>query len=227
MKEYFLVILLSICFFISSASAAKETIDVIAIDYPPFTSKNSPDYGISFSLLSKYAKEHMQVSVLPYFLPPARAQHTITKGDWCLSFYPPSTGNELSRFIPLSDDMIQLGLYRIKASSAFTWEQLSELKGKSVALLRANTRGKMHQRFIDAGLNIVYVESVEQGIMLMLKYRVDFSFGDVSALERSTLSLIDRRKIQFSDSYISKTHIGFFYNTRCKERLFLQPQQFF
>jgi polar amino acid transport system substrate-binding protein len=214
-------ILLSLLWLSSAYANERLNIDVIAVNYPPYTSPSAVDYGSSFSLLTKYAQSHLRVSLTPMFLPPARANRVIKDGHWCLSFYPPSNDNKLARFVPLSDDIVSIGFYRLKKEDRFHWAKLEELSGKMVALLRANAIGKLHQRFIDAGMQLVYVESIEQGLELVLKNRVDYAFGDNLSLPETHFSEDEKRKLQFSESSFYTTKIGFFYNSKCEERLFL------
>lgn len=224
MKSLSLLLLCLISFFCLSDDV-KPNVDVIAVDYPPYTSPKSPNNGSSFYLLDKYAKLHFRVSLSPLFLPPARANLLIKKGQWCLSFYPPVEDNNLSRFVPLSDDTVSLGLYRLKESTRFYWKDLNDLRGKIVALLRPKTIGKMHQVFLSAGIQLVYVESIDQGLQLVLKKRVDYAFGDNLALAEAQLSTIQKQQLQFSQTVVHTAKIGFYYNIQCEEQLFSLAQQ--
>lgn len=213
----FLLILLS-----SSCLAVdkKQQVDVIAVDYPPYTSPESPNDGSNFSLLREYADLHFRVSIKPHFLPPARAHRYINSDDWCLSFYPPAKDNKLVRFIALSEKDVSIGFYRLKQSQDFRWNTLGELKGKTIALLRANSKGKMHQTFIDAGLVLVHVESIEQGLQLVIMKRVDYAFGDNLSLSGNSLTVEERQSLQFSETKVHVAKIGFYYNIQCETLLF-------
>jgi len=216
-----IALLLSLLWLSSSYAIERLNIDVIAVNYPPYTSPSAGDYGSSFSLLTKYAQSHFRVPITPLFLPPARANRIIKDGHWCLSFYPPSKDNKLSRFVPLSDDIVSIGFYRLKQQEGFHWSKLEELSGKVVALLRANKVGEMHQSFIDAGMQLVYVESIEQGLQLVLKNRVDYAFGDNLTLPETRFSEDEKSKLQFSESAFYTTKVGFFYNSECEKKLFV------
>jgi len=216
-----LTLFISLLCLSNSYANERLNIDVIAVNYPPYTSPDAADYGSSFSFLTKYAKSHFRVPITPLFLPPARANKVIKDGQWCLSFYPPSNDNKLSRFVPLSDDIVSIGFYRLKEQNRFHWSKLEELSGKVVALLRANAIGKMHQRFIDAGMQLVYVESIEQGLELVLRKRVDYAFGDNLSLPETHFSDDEKRKLQFSESAFYTTKVGFFYNSECEDKLFV------
>ncbi|WP_157826702.1 hypothetical protein [Colwellia sp. 12G3] len=197
-------------------------VDVIAVDYPPYTSLKLPGYGSSFSLLSQYAQSHFSVTPIPLFLPPARANRVIKDGHWCLSFYPPKKDDKYARFVSLSDSIVKIGFYRLRKNERFKWAELKELKGKIVALLRPNVIGIMHQSFLDAGMQMVYVESIEQGLQLVLKNRVDYAFGDNLVLSESGLSDDQQLRLQFSESSVHNAKIGFFYNIECEQKLFIQ-----
>jgi polar amino acid transport system substrate-binding protein len=216
-------LLLSLLWLSKAFANERLNIDVIAINYPPYTSPSAPDYGSNFSLLSKYAKSHLRVSITPLFLPPARANRIIKDGHWCLSFYPPRNDNKLSRFVSLSDNLVSIGFYRLKKKESFQWSKLEELSGKMVAILRSNIIGKIHQSLINAGLKIVYVETIEQGLQLVLKSRVDYAFGDNLVLSETSLSEDQKRKLQFSESSFHTAKIGFFYNSKCENKLFVSP----
>lgn len=218
MKSFLLLFVLlgTSCF----AATEKQAVDVIAIDYPPYTSPDSPGYGSSFVLLTKYAQSHLRVSLKPKFLPPARANLLIKEKSWCLSFYPPSEESTTARFVSLSANTVRLGLYRLTRAEPFQWQSLNELKGKMVALLRPKSMGKLQHSLIDAGLELVYVESVSQGLQLVLKQRVDYAFGDDLILSSSGLSKVQKQKLQFSQSAIHEAKVGFFYNLACESTLF-------
>lgn len=73
----------------------------------------------------------------------------------------------------------------------------------------------------DAGLELVHLEKIEQGIHMLLAGRVDYAFGDSSTLK--TYAHIDNiNKLQFSEIPIYEARIGFFYNTDCEAALFKQ-----
>ena len=220
MKKFFLLILIFVTFS-SCAFDDGGAIDIIAVDYPPYTIPSLTNNGIAFSLLNNYAKKYFKAPIEPLFLPPARARRLINDGDWCVSFYPPDKTNKLSRFIPLSENVVKIGFYRLNEHEAFYWDSLDELKGKTVALLRANKIGQMHQSFINAGLILVYVESIGQGLQMVLKGRVDYAFGDNLALSGNNLTASQRKQLQFSKTTVHQAQIGFFYNSQCEERLFL------
>jgi len=216
-----LIIYLALLFY-SLAIWSKQSIDVIAIEYPPFTSNYATGYGINFKLLDKYATHNLKTTYQPLFVPPARAQKLIRTNDWCLSFYPPKPNDKYAKFQPLSEEVVKLGLYRIKSHRPFQWQQLSELKNKTVALLRPSKEGPIHQQLKQAQMRLVFVETVEQGLSLLLHKRVDYAFGDNTAIDKTSIGKENKDKLQFSKSHLMQAQVGFFYNTRCEHKLFTE-----
>jgi polar amino acid transport system substrate-binding protein len=211
---------LALMLILSWNACAQELVKVIAVEYTPFSTTESETFGIVFDHLKPYAETHFKAPYEPYFLPPARAQLVIEQGDWCVSFYPPHKTNENPKFVPLSPEHVKLGLYRLEQATRFNYESLSELSG-SVAMLRSNTLGSTPKMLEDAGLELVHLEKIEQGIHMLLAGRVNYAFGDSSTLK--TYAHIDNiNKLQFSEIPIYEARIGFFYNTDCEAALFKQ-----
>lgn len=205
----------------SQADQSNKPIDVISVEYPPFTTTTASDFGISHRLLDQFAKQYFKTQIRPVFLPPARAQFEIAKGNWCLSFYPPDVGHQESAFVQLSDEAIKLGMYRIHRTGPFTWQHLTEFAGKSVAMLRSdNKRHHLSLPMVEAGMKITNVKTVEQGLRLLLLGRVDYAFGDNTSLDYLNFSDNEKVQLQFSAVSLSETNPGFFYNFACKEKLF-------
>jgi polar amino acid transport system substrate-binding protein len=202
----------------SHFSVAKEKVNVIAMEYPPFTSSNMENFGSNFVLLKKYAKQHFNLTVQPFFLPPARAHLEIQRNNWCLSFFPPKPGSPNAKFVPLSKDKVALGLYRLHQNNDFTYQSLTELKGR-VAVLRSGTVSTESQRLQKAGLRLVYVESIKQGLDLLLIGRVQYAIGDSTTLLSKTGKALSK-KIQFSKHPMREIQVGFFYNLTCEKTLF-------
>lgn len=198
-----------------------ETFKVVAIEYPPLLGRQLDGYGTLFVLLNEYANAHFKVKIIPDFIPPARAQKVVYTGQWCLTTYPPQEGDQDTFFIPLRPEPIKLGLYRKHHPAnrqPFKWDKLSELHGGSIAILRSNIKSQFHHDLTDAGLEIIYVETPEQAIQLLLNGRIDYAQGDNHALE--TLSNTDAGKLEFSQSYLFEAEVGFHYRISCAQQLF-------
>lgn len=199
-----------------SAMVEAQPLEVVAVDYPYFTEKNSsPKHGVAFDLL-RQAIAGSDFEIQPLFLPPARAHQTIKSSDWCASFYPAAEQTATKVLMSLSDEAVLLGLYRRRQGSTFAWQQLSELKGKRVAYLRALSRDGVGKLLADAGLEMFNVETINQGMMLLVKGRVDFAFGDKYSGELFFgENGIDANEYQFSTSYLRELTVGVWLNLDC------------
>ncbi|MCW8332389.1 transporter substrate-binding domain-containing protein [Vibrio paucivorans] len=211
---YFLMLWLPFYVF---AESNKDRYSVVAIDYPPFTSPDLEDGGIAFRLL-KEKLSHVDSSMLiPIFLPPKRALQTLENPGWCMSFYPPPK-SQRSQFVSLSNQVVQLGLFRIKQTGVFSWQSLSEFSGQSVALIRTDLEGPFAKQFIQAGMEVMLVDNLEVGLELLLKQRVDYTFGDKQFLNEVQQSnpTKDLSSVEFSSTYILETQIGVYVEPRCQ-----------
>lgn len=209
MRYIFLFSLLAL----SAALSADDKIKVISIEYPPFINANSDDFGTNFVLLKKYADSNFKVGYEPYFVPPARAQLLIELNQWCLSFYPPKKPGAY-RFVPLSDEKVRLGLYRREQPTPFNYTSLNELKGK-VAVLRSISLGKIYTELSNAGLQLVSLETVEQGIRMLLAGRVDYAFGDNTTV-LTYLDIPEIETLQFGAPSLHEAEVGFFIHQSCE-----------
>ena len=187
--------------------------DVLAVEYPPFTTINKNNYGLSFELLAEAFPEQ---KFTPEFLPPKRALKRISNGDWCLSFYP-ATHISTFEIIQLSVNKVKIGLIKKRDIGDFTWESLEEMSGASVALLRSSSISVFVEQFTNANLKIIYVESIKQGMELVKKQRVKFSIFDNYNYE--SLSKSDKEHLQFSDTYLIEIPIVLFVNPDCDIQL--------
>jgi polar amino acid transport system substrate-binding protein len=217
--------LLCLLLLISSTTIADsqevEPLEVVAIEYPPLLGAELEGYGTLFVLMEEYASAHFKTDIVPDFLPPARAQRKVYEGQWCLTFYPPQKEHTDSFFVPLENGAVKIGLFRKRhpsLSQPFVWNELEELRGKSVAILRSNIETKFYNDIAKAGLEIVHVETREQGIQLLLSGRIDYAQGDNRALEY--LADGDANKIEFSQTYLVESNIGFHYRLSCAEKIF-------
>ena len=206
-------VLFIICF---NVQATAKVIEVIAIEYPPFTSSNSANGGVAFDLLPDVL-EGKKVIWRPFFQPPKRALQSISEGKWCASFYPPRTV-AFKRY-QLSERIVHLGLIRKVAPDAFKWHSLSELKGRSIALLRTSAQSQFAQQFIRAGLNISFVENVKIGVQMVKLGRVDFAFADNNLLQRLSEQGMAVTNLEFSDSVLFSTPVSVYVNPKCEIRL--------
>ena len=196
-------------------TAYSKSFEVIAIEYPPYTSENEANNGLSFEALNQYFKQQA-IHFSPLFLPPARAALYLSSDRWCLSFYPPIEQKKFPVF-DLDDFSIKLGLVRKTQLTPFSWQSLSELSGRKVAMLRSNEkRSDSIKQFLNANIELINVESVSQGLQLLEKERVDYVFSDFAGgqyiMKQLGLHLAD---YQFSQTLLLETNIKVWHNPKC------------
>ena len=200
-----------------------DVVDVISVEYPPFTSAKLPDHGFAHKKLKEYAQKNFKVELNPLVLPPARAQQFMLSGNWCLSFYPPANQDRASSFVPLDESVVMLGLYRIKQSSPFNWTSLEELNGAAVAVLRSD---QAYQHLLEslrnAGLRTIGVETVEQGLRLMLSERVQYAFGDNVSVEYLSFTEQEKARLQFSETTLAHSSQRAFLSTNAVRPMFIE-----
>ena len=208
MIKYFILLFLIQPFLF--AYCAKD-IEVIAVEYPPFTTKDHPKGGISFELLHNLSLNE-DYNWKPVFLPPKRAYKTLESGDWCASFYPAQKKSDYT-IIKLGKGGVNIGLARLTESSSFTWSSLKELKGSTVVMMRTGPESKFLTLFKDAGMDVVFVETIQVAIMMVLLNRVDLAMIDnISYLN---LSSEQRQNLQFSNTYLDSINLRLFINNDC------------
>lgn len=198
--------------------AAPAEIKVIAVEYPPFTSSNEEGYGIGVKLLNQYLKQRYDINTVVQILPPARAQQVVKSDQWCLSFYPPEEKAKF-QFITLSEQKIGLGLYRKTQPTPFKWQHLSEFKGKSIAVLNYREQGELEQLFTSAGLNVIKVETTEQGLRMLARGRLDFVFSTKANSYLDSLDELEKSQFQFSEQHFFEVEIGVYRNPKCDAEL--------
>ena len=196
--------------------ASDSTLSVVAVEYPPYVTQSRSDLGSNFVALQAYLRQQnlSDVHIRPLFYPPARAQKAISDEQWCATFYPPWQRKDV-RFVPLGNEVVKMGLFRNMTDSPFRWNELTDLSGKSVALLRSSEERFIPAWFKQAGKKIVFVETVEQGLELLLLSRVDYAFGDEHALERLSAEVIGEQRLQFSETLLATQQVGLFIRNDC------------
>jgi len=202
------------------AQSDRPVIKVLAIEYPPFTSNKMIHNGIAFMLLREYAKKHFIADIQPHIVPPARLQVLLKLKSWCLSFYPSLQLEGPDNFIQLSDSKIKIGMYRKRQNSVFRWDNLNEYSGASIALLRSNKSSRFYQLYTEAGLFPMFVDSIEQGVKLLLRDRVDYAFADNVSINLMDISSQQKESLQFSETIFLETPIQVYFNPSCTKRLY-------
>ncbi|WP_157577667.1 hypothetical protein [Shewanella waksmanii] len=223
--------IIGVMFVVFCSKLNAQPLEVIAVDYPYFTEQqNPPEYGVAFKLLRQALKDS-GVQVQATFLPPARAHQTIKSLNWCASFYPAPQITTTEILMSLSEEPIQLGLYRKRQPGEFSWRQLSELKGKQVAYLRALSREGIGKLLQEAQVELFNTETINQGMLLLTKGRVDYAFGDKYSGEQFfSETQIDAANYQFSTTFLRELTVGVWLNMNCEQavkiRDYLQDKGF-
>lgn len=207
-----LVVFVIFSYLLFNKAHGANTIEVIAVEYYPFTTKAIPSGGIAFELLNELSANE-RYRWKPKLLPPKRAYYEVESGDWCASFYPPH-GGENHTIHSLGDDVVHIGLIRLTKTSPFSWSSLTEFSGKSLAMLRTGPESDYLNRFQNAGVEIVFVETVQQAAMMVFLNRVDLAMID--NISYSYLSLEQKQKLQFSNTYLNSMKLRLFVNNKCK-----------
>ncbi len=205
---------------------AIERVEVIGLEYPPFSSLTMEDGGINNRLLKDYLSDRTDVDIVNVYYPPARAQSIIASERWCVSFYPPHhTTPQDIRFIRLRDDPVAMRILRLKQESDFHWESLSEFSGASMAILSFVLEGPYFQKFSDAGINIVEVGSLQQSFKLVLSGRVEYSVGDIESMKYALETIETDKELQLSDTVLSRVEVGAFVHPSCHHVFFPQSKR--
>lgn len=198
-----------------------QSISVIALEYPPYLTETEPEYGTAYDKLAQ-AFTHSPVSINAQFLSPARAHKRVDKGQWCLSFFPPISPSKDHVLVPLFKETIELKLFRLAEPEVFLGNELS---GKVVAQLRMQMPKGVVKEFVDAGATLLLVDTLEQGVNLLLKNRVDYVYGDMNAIYYATEKIgFPTALIQDSALVFRSFPIGVWVNKQCKDSNFVLAQ---
>ncbi|MCW3172082.1 type 2 periplasmic-binding domain-containing protein [Shewanella subflava] len=224
-SQAFLKIVQSIPLFLAAIFVAPhsyaQAINVIALEYPPYLTENQPEHGTAYDKLAQVFI-HSPVSIHPQFLSPARAHNRVDQGQWCLSFYPPITPGKDHVLVPLLKEKIELKLFRLAEPEVFIGNELS---GKVVAQLRMQMLKGVAKEFVDAGAKLVLVDTLEQGVNLLLKNRVDYVYGDMNAIYYATEKIgFPSALIQDSALVLRSFPIGVWVNKQCEDSNFALSQ---
>lgn len=215
-----LVSILILCIFTTLVRG--EDIEVLAVEYPPFTTETDIEGGLCFHYLNEFSETFLNGKQFSrVFVPPARAEALLSDNQFCMAFYPPKKNQELYSFMPLKDEKVKLGLIRGKQKNEFSWQNLSELKGKRIAVLRSNLKSPLIKSLETNNIHLEYVEQIAQGLAMLDRDHVDFVFGDNASLEHITeKNGKSAEAYQFSKTAFMEAQIGFHYKKDCAEKIF-------
>src|SRR5690606_16713268 len=120
----------------TATAKPKVRVEVIAIEYPPFLSETLPEKGVSLEYLKRNLAGS-NIEIVPLFVPPGRARYLMDRGAWHASFIPPGTNSPTVQLVTLQDAHMRFGLLRRHQEGSFSWSNLKELSGKTVAASRS------------------------------------------------------------------------------------------
>jgi len=150
-------------------------VNVVCTEYPPFLSASSPGKGRSFMRLESLLQKNNRWKFHPVFLPPPRIHNYINNSqDWLFSFIPVSVPAQDVKAIVIADDFLESGFFRLQAPTPFIWLNLQQYRGKRVVIIRSLTEDDTESRLIDAGMTVITVNHVRQGLRMLFSGRADF-----------------------------------------------------
>ncbi|MGF1719563.1 hypothetical protein L4D20_05895 [Vibrio kyushuensis] len=206
-----------------SATAAPKTspkisVEVLAIEFPPYTTSKLETDGIAFEKLRAHPAMS-EIEVTAKFTPPTRIGKRLLLRDWCMSFYPPrdQKGGQFKKW-EISKEEVKLGFYRVKQDGEFTWGSLSELKGHSVGLLSSYSKKGLSGLMYANALDVYAIDSLEQGFDLLVKNRIDLVFSDKYSGQFIAIDHgYDLQELQFSDTALSTERFHVWVNLSCTQ----------
>ncbi|WP_430461432.1 hypothetical protein ACQUQU_01260 [Thalassolituus sp. LLYu03] len=153
---------------------ARYLAPVIAIEYPPFTTQDLEGDGVSLDVLRGLLADKGWAFEVD-FLPPVRAALDVAApGNWLLSFFPPREGYPHIQKVILKDADILFGIFRHRKPEPFSWQSLDELRGHTLVTTRTLSNSPVLQPFVNAGLKLVLVNTLDQGVQMMVADRADY-----------------------------------------------------
>jgi len=203
----------------TSVCIAKD-IEVHAVDYPPYTSPTIQNNGVAFDSLYKLTL-NSDISIKPRFLPPARVGLELSRGNWCLSFVPPAIILDTHERLTLKDTNIDIVFVRKNRTEPFKWNKLSELAGLKLGFLRTYKRESILTNAIEeSDIVIVGIETLQQGLELLDKERVDILLADKVSIEYlASILELPKGNFQYSENVIEHLTLGVWLNLKCDAAL--------
>ena len=197
-----LLLALLFSFSVVANDVPASALQVMAMEYPPYTSAELPGNGHSFQALNK-ALTGSQWAIEPLFYPPARAATWLANHDnWLLSIFPPASmdGVEL---IALPGERFPFSFFRLKQPGEFKWNNLSELAGRSVIMTRTPGSAKNLDGYRNAGLELIFVNNIEQGMKMLSNKLADYLLTTLATGQYYAHQLdIPLQDIEFAETII-------------------------
>lgn len=164
------------------AHASKQDIVMLlGHQYPPFysvdnTNKSSSLHGVFINFMNKFKKKYPEYNVIYKCLPRARIRKVL-KHDQAEAFALTNPmferaeinnrGTYSKTLWTMSDHLI------ILKNSPIKFRKLSDLKGKSIAVIHGNGYGPLDKYFENGTIQKVPVYKTKQQLKMLLKKRVD------------------------------------------------------
>lgn len=221
-KSNLLASIFSISLILSNHIAAQtlEQIQVLSVDYPPFTTKNSDDYGKSFRQLEPIINA-LGFSAIPLFFPPARAnKQLLDEKAWCFSFIEPRKRQLSYRPIIFEHTVIPFYLYRKKTllGKPFQWQDYKDISGQRVGVLRYIENSLLYAEMKNSGLIMYPVETLGAAFNMLNNDRIDLVLSDPFSAQYYFSSLdIPAETMEHSENIIFDKKHTLWFNLQCKQ----------
>ncbi|GGP43870.1 hypothetical protein [Shewanella saliphila] len=189
-----------------------QNIDVIAFEYPPYLTQHRADQGEAVALLQR-AFAYSALSPEITFINSSAVQNHLANNDWCLSFFPPQKPTKQHLQIILDDKKIPLTLFRLAEPQVFIGNELAD---KVIAHLPMAVDDRKVRSFTDFGATLKLVDTIEQGVSLLLAQKVDYIYGDQEAINVASQKLnFPAILLQDSAMVFYRFPIAVWLNTQC------------
>ena len=192
-------------------------VQIVAIEYPPYTSSHIKGHGLAFDALNRVLQTQAVsgVKVVPLILPPGRASRLMAGELWDASFYPPAkTDRKSFKQIRLGDHPIYIGLFRLRQAEPFSWGELKALSGGLLGLSRSESQTALRQTLEEAGLRLVPSDSLGQAFRQLQQGRVDYVLAEqVAGYQAALAQGFNHNDLQFSENTLQEMTINLWVNT--------------
>lgn len=200
---------------ILNAELAPKTLPVLAIEYPPYVSNDLPNSGYSYQFLQSLFEPETLI-IKPDVLSMPRLQLVLEGNQWCASLMPPASVSDNVYIHRFENRGIKHRLFRLRQTSSFSWQELSELKGLRIATFRSRQFNALRQMLKKAGLKTVPINSIEQAIQLLTYERVDLIFSDLKSVNYLTKKMgLEPQRLQESQNIIVNRRSRIWLNLNC------------
>lgn len=164
------------CLLFTSNPWAKQTIKISTSEWPPYISKDSPNYGyISQTIEEAFALVDIDVEFV--FMPWARAYQEAKVGHVSATSYWYKDHKHAEYFYfsePLSSEKVVF--FRLKSEKPSTWQSLSDFDGLAIGLTRSFTYTKELWQYAENNSDsISIVTTDEQNFKKLLLGRIDIT----------------------------------------------------